>query len=53
LERRKHENPSCGNCTFYNALPDNLDHLTPTRVTEILEFGRERGARRVSLPVLP
>jgi radical SAM protein with 4Fe4S-binding SPASM domain len=53
LERRKHENPSCGNCTFYNALPDNLDQLTPARVTEILEFGRERGARRVSLPVLP
>ena len=52
LERRRHQNQSCANCTFLHTLPDNLDHMTPQRANEMLEFGRERGARRVSLPVL-
>jgi radical SAM protein with 4Fe4S-binding SPASM domain len=53
FERRKDQNQSCGNCTYLNTLPDNLDHITPERANEILEFGRERGSRRASLPVLP
>jgi len=36
LEGRRHENESCRNCTFLTTIPDNLDHIAPSRYDAVL-----------------
>jgi len=36
LERRRHENQSCKNCTHLNSLPDNLDHIAREQWSKII-----------------
>ncbi|HLZ19728.1 MAG TPA: radical SAM/SPASM domain-containing protein [Smithellaceae bacterium] len=37
IERQRHHNPSCKNCSFLYTAPDNLDRMSPATITKILE----------------
>jgi len=43
IRQRRHENPSCQNCRFLYANPDNMDNFAEDAYRKILEHTREPG----------